>query len=138
MVSRKRIISATKAFILRFSLLIGVFVLSFFTGNFFHDFNENVFHYVNPSGFFAMASWAEWSLAFDLALVFWSGLIFSYLGKKSDYILIVCIILYAIWGYSHTDNVTPNMYLGLIGVTLLSNAIGYALKLARLKWLSTR
>lgn len=110
-------------------------MLSFLTGNFFQNFNENIFQYINPPGFFAMASLAESLLALDLALVFWSGIILGASGKKSDYILIVLIILYALWGYSGTTNVTSQMYLGLIGAAILGNAIGYGLKLARLKWL---
>ena len=134
MVSGTRVMKIVGKIFLRLLLLAGVFIITFFTGDLFHSFNENIFHYLNPSGFFSMASWAEWSLTLVLAAVFWSGILFGSLGKKIDYIFISLVMALALWEYSGTDNVTPQMYLGLIGVALLGNAIGYLLKLARVRW----
>lgn len=117
----------------RILILLVVLFLSAFTSDPAHDFILNIFHYQNPSGFFA-ASWAEWSIAWVLTSVFWSGIIFGAIGKKIDYIFNFVIILFALWEYIGAENVTPQMYLGLIGVALLGNALGYALKIGRKNW----
>jgi hypothetical protein len=135
MVQGTQAIKVIKDILFRFALLIVVLVATYFSTDIFHNLNDSTFHYINPPGFFAMASLAEWFLALDLALIFWSGVIFGALGKKSDYIFIVLIILYAFWGYSGTSNVTSQMYLGLIGVAVLGNFLGYILKIGRQNWL---
>jgi len=136
MVQGTQIVKVIKEILIRVSLLIAVLIAAYFTTDFFHDFNENFFHYINPPGFFSMASLAEWFLALDLALVFWSGIFFGIMGKNFDYILIGLTILLAFWGYSGTENVTQQMYLGLIGVAVLGSFLGYCLKLARERWLT--
>ena len=119
--------------LLRTSFILATIVLAAYTTSPFFELNQNVFHYQNPSGFF-IASWAEGVLAWVLALIFWSGILFGALGRRIDYILVALFIIFGLWNYFYTDNVTPQMYLGLFGVALLGNAIGYMLKLARLKW----
>ena len=135
MVQGAQIVGVVQAILIRILLLALVFTAVYFTTDIFHNFNENTFHYINPPGFFSMASLAEWFLALDLALVFWTGVMFGAVGKKTDYILIATIFLYALWGYSGAANVTQQMYLGLIGVALLGNALGYMLKVGKERWL---
>ena len=56
------------------------------------------------------------------------------LSKKIDYAFIIIIFIFALWDYSYPPAVSFLMYIGLIGVALLGNALGYLLKLARLRW----
>lgn len=118
----------------RILFFLSVIVMGAFSSGFFYSLNEKIFEYQNPAGFF-IPSLADWGLAFALAVVFWSGTLFGLIGKKIDRILILFFILFGLWTYVYTDNITPQMYLGLVGVALLGNTIGYGLKLARLRWL---
>ena len=119
----------------RILLILPILVVSFLSAAPFEYFNDTILGYQTPPGFFGFTI-IDGILAWTLSFIFWSGILFGILGKKIDYVPIVLIIALALWMYSGTDNVTPQMYLGLLGVALLGNAIGYILKLARLRWLS--
>lgn len=95
---------------------------------------EQIFGYQNPPGFF-IPSLADWGLAFAIAILFWGSILFGGIGRKTDYFIAAVFFIFSLWTFVYTDNVTPLMYIGLVGMALLANAIGYALKLFRLKWL---
>lgn len=113
--------------------MVIVLGLGIFTAFPFHEFNQNFFGYQKPPGFFGFTL-ADWELAQVLAMIFWSSLIYGTLGKKIDYIFIAIISLFSILDFFYTDNVTPIMYLGLIGVAVLGNTLGYMLKVGRRNW----
>lgn len=71
------------------------------------------------------------SFSLYLALALWGSIVFGAIGKKTDYVIIAGIFLFGLWDYAGTDNVTTDMYLGLIAVTLAGNAIGLGLRLVR-------
>lgn len=106
----------------------GVFFFPFTT----HDFVVNILGYQKPPGFFGF-TWADWEITWVLTSVFWSGVIFCFFGKKIDYFFLAFVVLFAIADYSYPPAVSPQMYLGLIGVALVGCAIGYGLKLLRQK-----
>lgn len=116
----------------RLLLLVIVVILSAYTSETAHQLITETFGYQNPSGFF-VPSWADSILAWTLTMLFLGAIFFGALGRRIDYIFIGIIILFTIWSFVGTDNVTNQMYLGLIGVAVVGNAIGYALKLARHK-----
>ena len=120
--------------LLRVTFCFGVIAIGAYTSGPFYQLNNDVFGYQNPPGFFSIPSLADWILAWVLAMIFWSGIFFGTIGKKIDYILISLFLIFGLWNYLYTDNVTSQMYLGFIGIALLGNALGYLLKLARLRW----
>ncbi len=133
MVSGTLIKKRAGTIIIRILLSIVILVLGMLTALPFFEFIQNVFDYQSPSGFFGYA-FTDWELAWVLAMIFWSGIIFGSIGKKTDYIFISVFLIFGFWGYLYTENVTPQMYLGLIGVALLGNTIGYMLKIGRRNW----
>jgi hypothetical protein len=118
----------------RLFLLFAILILSALTSTIAHDVILNIFGYQIPSDFSDTGSWADWSLAFVTTSLFWSGIIFGTFGEKIDYVFVALTILFAAWEYIYSSNITPQMYLGLIGVAVIGNLIGFCLKLARQKW----
>ena len=116
--------------IFRISLFVGILFFAMFVLYPIHDFILGTLNYKNPSDFFG-TSWAEWSLAWVLTCVLWGGIIFGTLGKKIDYIFFALILSLALWEFVFTDNVTLQMYLGLVGIAVLGNILGYMLKVGR-------
>jgi hypothetical protein len=114
----------------RMSLLIIVLTIGYFTAQPFQQLNEELFNFINPPTFF-MASWADGVLAWCLSSVLWGAIIFGTLGRKIDYIFLGVVFLFALWNYVYTQNVTPQMYLGLIGVAAIGIFLGFCLKLLR-------
>ena len=135
MVQRSRAEIIIWGIVFRFFVLIGVLILSFFTASPAWEFN-NVFGFKNPSGFFGY-SVADWELAWMLTVIFWSGIIFGTLGKKTDYVFITGLLFFVLWDYYYSQTTPLNMYFGLIGVLISANTIGYLLKQARMKWFSS-
>ena len=119
----------------RFFLLILVFTVALFTSDPAHQFLTKYLQYQLPSGFFGLTL-ADWTLAWTLTSLFWGGVVFGALGKKVDFVFFFLIVLFALWEYTGTENVTSQMYLGLVVVAVVGNAIGYLLKLGRERWLS--
>ncbi len=117
----------------RILLLLLALTVSFFAAVPFEYFNDTILGFQKPVGFFGFTI-ADGILAWTLSFMFWSGVVFGTFGKRIDYTFIALVALFAFWIYSSTENVTSAMYLGLFGVALLGNAIGYMLKLARLRW----
>jgi hypothetical protein len=117
----------------RAAILVGLVVVSFFVASPFWYINDSLFNYQRPSGFFGF-SLTDAFLAWTLSLTFLNAIMFGAIGKKVDYVFIILVTILAFLEYWSADNVTPQMYLGLVGIALVGNAIGYALKLARLKW----
>lgn len=134
MVSGKRIGIILLTVTTRIFLFVAVLVMSLYLSPPFEDLNRIVFDYRKPSGFFGFTL-SEAFLALTLSLTLWSGIIFGAIGRKIDYVFIGLVFVLAFWEYSSAENVTPQMYLGLIGVAVLGNFLGYLLKLARQRWL---
>ena len=132
MVSGKRTTLVLGVFV-RILLLIIALGLGGFTSFPFHAFILDTLNFKNPSDFFG-ASWADWGLAWTLTSLFWSGIVFGALGKKIDYIFIAIIFLFSLLIFFYTKNVTLAIYLGLVGVAVLGNVLGYMLKVGRQTW----
>ena len=132
MVSGKRTALAW-SMLLRTLLLVIVLVLGIFTAFPFHEFNHNIFGYQKPPGFFGFTL-ADWEIASLLASVFWGGIIYGIIGRRVDYIFFVLIFLFTLWDYWYPPSVPPLMYLGLVGVAVLGNVLGYMLKVGRQNW----
>lgn len=118
--------------IIRVLLFIFVFLIGIFTAGYFELFNRLVLDYRFSD---LLESYGAILNGLVLSWVFWSSITFGCLGKKFDYYLIVILFLSAgtvYWGSG------PKMYLGLIGIVLISNTIGYLLKLARMRWIEQK
>jgi hypothetical protein len=120
--------------ILRVILIILLLIVTYFTWGTTIDFINNWLGYRLPDGFFGY-SFADWGLALNLALIFWGGIIFSALGRVVDYLFIFLLIAFGVWGWSGTENITLIMWSSFIGIIVLSNLIGFGLKLLRQKFL---
>ena len=130
--------SRTTSIILGIFLRIFLFVVAVFLGIYLfpitiHDFVTNTLGYIRPSVFFGF-TWADWDVGWMMALSLWIGVIFGTLGKRGDYIFIALFFFLASLDYFYTDNMTLLVYSGLVGATLLGNAIGFGLKLLRQKY----
>ncbi len=78
-----------------------------------------------------MPSWADWSLSWDMASIFWAGILYGTLGKKIDYIFITGLFILCSLDFFFTENMTPLVYSGLVGATVLGVVIGYIINIAR-------
>lgn len=116
---------------LRIALLIAAFYIGAITSSYALSFMEDSLGYYRPSGFFGFTLehlFAPWIFA----SIFWVSTLLGSLGKKVDYLTIGVITLLALlsfYGFS------LEIYVGLLGIAALGNALGYALKLARQRWL---
>ena len=119
--------------LLRIFLLFVVIALGAFTALPTHTFVIDSLRFENPSDFFG-SSWADWSLAWILASLFWGGIVFGVSGKKIDYFFTLLLSVIGFLGFVYTKNVMPLMYLGLVGVAVLGNVLGYMLKVGRQNW----
>ena len=98
-------------------------------------FLEYSLDYQRSGGFFGF-SIENVIIELIFSFILWASILFGAIGKKIDYLLIVSFIILAVIAfYNSSASLNIKMYLGLIGVALLGNAIGYMLKLARLRWL---
>ncbi len=98
-----------------------------------HSFVVNTLGYEKPSGFFGF-TFADWDVAWFIASTLLAGIIFGTIGKKVDYIFIVIFFILCSLDFFYTDNMTLLVYAGLVGTTVVGNAIGFILKLARQKF----
>jgi hypothetical protein len=120
--------------ILRIVLFIIIILGSAFICEPFYNFLTETLAYTRPSGFFGF-TFADWELAWFLTFTLLGGIIFGALGKKIDYFFIAILIALDIWEWTGTENITPSIWMLLIAVIVGSNAIGFALKLLRQKFL---
>jgi len=132
MVQGTRVIEIIKTVSVRLLLIIPVLFLGALTSSVGHEYLVFM-GYQAPSGFFGFALTEE-LLAWFLSSIFWSGLIYQTFGKKIDQIFIITIFVIVSWEYFSADNMTWQIYFGLIGVALLGNFLGYLLKLGRERW----
>jgi hypothetical protein len=117
---------------------IGLLILSSIIGIFFfpiaiHDFLINILGYQRPTGFFGF-TFADWDVAWILASCLWTGIILGGIGRKVDYIFIFLFFLLTSVEFFYTENMTLTVYLALVGVTVLGNLIGFAIKVLRKKY----
>ena len=89
--------------------------------------------YQLPSGFFGF-TFADWSISWFISTSFLAGAIFGTLGKRIDYIFVITLFVLASLDFFYTENMTPLVYSGLVGATLIGNVIGFILKLLRAKY----
>lgn len=132
MVQRSRDTIITRAVLLRVLLFVSILVIGFYEGRLFLSFLTDKLNYKEVcSGFCFLEGFGAGLLALTLSYSFWFGVIFGAVGKKADYIVIgVFFILALVMFYG----LSFQIYLGLIGVALLGNAIGYILKIGRENW----
>jgi hypothetical protein len=109
---------------------IGILFLAIGIGFFFfpvsiNEFVTDLLGYQKPSGFFGF-SFADWSVTLIMSTSLWVGILFSFLGKKIDYIFIVGFFALASLDYYFTGNMTWLVYSGLVGATILGVTIGVA------------
>src|SRR3989344_7670928 len=126
MVQRSRTLKIILGMGARIVLLLAVFFIGLFTSTPAYNFIEGT-GYKPSDGFFG-SSWGNWELAWVLASVFWGGIIFGTLGKRVDYIFFGLLFLFAVWEYSYPPIVSMQVYLGLVGVAVISFIIGFILK----------
>ena len=127
-------VKITVDILVRILLLAALVVVSAYLSDPAHNLLVNELGYQNPAGFF-MPSWADSILAWNLTFVLLSLITFVSLGKKLDYGILFLVLLLTLWIFTGTDNVTPPVYLVLIGVGVVGSAIGYGLKFLRLRFL---
>jgi hypothetical protein len=120
--------------LLRLLLFIVVIIVGFFPPLQLYLFINEGLGYVSPGGFFGF-DFSDWEVTWIIAWTFWSGLIFGMLGKKIDYFIILFFVLFALYDFSTPTPVNPNLYILLVSTIVSSNVIGFALKLARQKFL---
>ncbi len=134
MATKSRTTLIVGGILLRIILLCIVSVLAYYSIPFFLNILEKYLGYTTPSGFFGFTL-SDGFVSLDLGLLFWGSLIFGALGKKTDYLLTILLLASALWEYIGLETITKNMYLGLVATLLIGSAIGFALKLARQKFL---
>lgn len=109
--------------------VLGVLTLQFFTWA-----NDFFFHYQNPAGFFVIPNFSDEILGLTISLVFWGAVLYGIFGKMVDHVLFGLIFIFALWNYFSTENVTPDMYIGLAGAAFAGTILGYAFKVLRLRY----
>ena len=97
-------------------------------------FMENTLGYQRTSGFFGFTI-EHLILALTINFIFWASIFFGALGKKIDYWIIGGFFCFSLLLFQGSG---ISMYLGLIGVAILGNFIGYTLKLARERWFGSK
>ena len=117
----------------RVCLLVATFILSLWGATPFEIFLKTFINFQETNGFFGF-TFSSAILGFFLSWVFLSGLILFILGKKLDYFFFGTILLFTVFIFIRTPNVTLSIYFSLILTTLAGIIIGYILKLARQKF----
>ena len=136
MVQKSRTTSIASAFrivLLRAALLAIIAILTWFSGYLFWEVIKNYIGYQTPGVFFSFVS--DLIVIFGLGLTFWGGVFFGALGRWWDYLLITILTGWSLYSYSLIEENTAHMLLYLMAAALLANAIGFALKLLRQKFL---
>ncbi|HVZ75850.1 MAG TPA: hypothetical protein VG934_01100 [Candidatus Paceibacterota bacterium] len=132
MVQKSLAASVVKSIFLRILLVFAALVIGgFFFPITIENFVTHTLGYHNPPGFLDMPSWADWSLSWDMASIFWAGILYGTLGKKIDYIFITGLFILCSLDFFFTENMTPLVYSGLVGATVLGVVIGYIINIAR-------
>ena len=132
MVSEKRTWGIIWNVFKRLFLLFAIFAFALFLQDPFYYFLIHTLHYKEPSFFFINLYFL--GLGWTLSWTFWSGVVFGAFGKKIDYVFILIVFLLSILDFVYTENITPSIYLGLVGVAVLGNVLGYMLKVGRQNW----
>jgi hypothetical protein len=121
--------------IVRVFLLAGILIFGFLLSNPFYFFLVKTLGYHEScGGFFELCGFETEALSLVISYIFWVTFVFGILGKKMDYIFSTILFLLAFLLFTQEKNITPQMYIGLIGVALLGNALGYILKIGRENW----
>lgn len=124
------------SFLYRVALIVSIYFLANITAGAMYFFNMLIYKYPPFDEIFAISQvlYIDYALllAWALSVVFWSSVIFSFLGKATDYVFVAMFLLFGVYVYINTEDVTPLMYLALLGVAVVGNLIGYALKVARM------
>jgi len=79
-------------------------------------------------GLFCLEGFETGFLALMLSYSLWLGIVFGALGKKVDYILIGIVFLLTFFLFTQEGGKTWEMFVGLVAITALGNAIGFGLK----------
>lgn len=133
-----RVKSTTETLILRVFVLVVLFIINFWIGEPFYQLVVDRLDYHEPGTLFiSFYGFSGVILGWLMSYTFWCGVVLGTLGKKIDYVLSTAVFLFAFWVYLTTTNVTPEIYLSLLGVAIVGNLIGYALKVARMHFLHT-
>lgn len=130
MVSGKQIGAIIRGILLRVLLLVPIAIVSFFLQEPFYTFLIETLQYQEPPAFFGYNLYF-FGLGWVLSWTFWSGIMYGTMSKKLDYFFIALIFCFSVWNLYISENVTPLVYGGLIGVAAVGLAIGYGLKLLR-------
>ena len=129
------IISIFGVALLRVALLCVTVFVAAYTSPTALEILKNYLGYQAPSGFFWGTSLSDDFVSIVFTLSFWSGIIFGTLGKWWDYLLISLFVALAVWEFTGLATITVPMLIGLAISIILGNAIGFALKLLRQKFL---
>jgi hypothetical protein len=131
MVPKSENVMMAHAVLLRICLFTAVLVIGFYEVTWFESFLRDTLHFKETcSGFCALQGIGTGVLALILSYSFWIGVVFGTLGKKTDYILIGILAILALLSFY---NLSLQIYMGLIEVILAGNAIGFGLKLLRMR-----
>lgn len=116
--------------IFRILAIAPILFIAAYTALPFQEWNENLgFH--QSAGFWGF-NLSDVILGWSLSYVFWIGLVFGTIGRKTDYIFCTLSFLFVLWVYLGTQYVIPSMYIALIAFAIIGNALGYLLKQLRI------
>ena len=127
------IISIFGTAFIRVVLLIVVVVITWLTSIFFWEIIKNYLGYQTPEVFFSFVT--DLVVIFGFGLIFWGSIMFGALGRRWDYLIIIVLTGWGFYSYTFIEEGTARMFLGLIGAAIIGNAIGFALKLLRQRFL---
>lgn len=134
MVQKSRGTSLGLKILSRIGFSVATPLLAFYTSDISLEILKNYLAYTTP-----LVDWGDLlvdaSIAVSLGMVFWGALLFGAIGKKVDYLFIFLFTLFGFLNFYITETVTIQMYLGLIAAIIIGNAIGFALKLLRQRFL---
>ena len=122
------------AIVWRFLVFVSIVIISLFLQDPFYSFLINTLHYQEPAGFFGFSPYF-FGLGWVLSWMFWSTIVYGTIGSKFDYLFVLFVFAFSLLNFFFTENVNTTTYLGLVGVALLGNALGYMLKVGKERWL---
>lgn len=122
--------------LLRVFLFVVILVVGFYGSLPFYDFLTNDLGYKETcSGFCAFEGFGIGILALILSYSFWVGIVFGALGKKADYIFIGSVFLLILYLFAQETEKKWELLISFIILAVISNAIGFVLKILRQKFL---
>lgn len=121
-----------KYFLFRFFLLLSALIISIWLADPFEIFLKTTLDYKGSGGFFGFDI-SSAILAVIMSWLFLGSILLSYLGRKADYVLSGILFLFSLFLFSRSGEISQQIYMSLIPLSLLGNAIGYGLKLLRQK-----